>query len=111
MDMAVLGATLGVLLFICLVTIGVLACRIRRGDADWRKIYETNMFRSSVSYNLCVVHNLVFSSGYYCLYVIHLSQQLALIAVRSDCDVPLFGRMWGQRLCVTCSKILPADQA
>uniref|UniRef100_A0A8C4EVH0 Cadherin domain-containing protein n=2 Tax=Dicentrarchus labrax TaxID=13489 RepID=A0A8C4EVH0_DICLA len=47
-DMAVLGATLGVLLFICLVVIGVLIFNIRRGKADWRKIYETSMFRSSL---------------------------------------------------------------
>lgn len=48
-DMAVLGATLGVLLFICLVVIGLLICRMQKGKADWRKIYETNVFRSSVS--------------------------------------------------------------
>ncbi|TKS73827.1 Cadherin-related family member 5 [Collichthys lucidus] len=47
-DMAILGATLGVLLFICLVVIGVLACQVRRGKADWQKIYETSMFRSSL---------------------------------------------------------------
>ncbi|XP_035520305.1 cadherin-related family member 5 isoform X2 [Morone saxatilis] len=47
-DMAVLGAVLGVLLFICLVVIGVLIFNIRRGKADWRKIYETSMFRSSL---------------------------------------------------------------
>ncbi|KAG7233932.1 hypothetical protein INR49_006356 [Caranx melampygus] len=47
-DMAVLGATLGVLLFICLVVIGLLICRMQKGKADWRKIYETNVFRSSL---------------------------------------------------------------
>ncbi|XP_037622865.1 cadherin-related family member 5 [Sebastes umbrosus] len=48
-DMAVLGATLGVLLLICLVVIGVLAFCIRRGNADWRKIYEASMFQSSLA--------------------------------------------------------------
>ncbi|XP_071314852.1 cadherin-related family member 5 isoform X2 [Trachinotus anak] len=47
-EMAALGATLGALLLICLVVIGVLAHRLRRDKADWRKIYETNMFRSSL---------------------------------------------------------------
>ncbi|XP_041652137.1 cadherin-related family member 5-like isoform X1 [Cheilinus undulatus] len=47
-DMAALGATLGVLLFICLVVIVVLALQLRRGKADWKKIYETNMFRSTM---------------------------------------------------------------
>ncbi|XP_074489711.1 cadherin-related family member 5 isoform X3 [Sebastes fasciatus] len=48
-DMAVLGATLGVLLLICLVVIGVLAFCIRKGNADWRKIYEASMFQSSLA--------------------------------------------------------------
>lgn len=48
-EMAAVGATLGVLLFICLVVIGVLAFRIQRGKADWRKIYEASKFQSSVS--------------------------------------------------------------
>lgn len=48
-DMAVLGATLGALLLVCLVVIGVLVHRMQRGKADWRKIYEANVFRSSVS--------------------------------------------------------------
>ncbi|GLD61649.1 cadherin-related family member 5-like protein [Lates japonicus] len=47
-DMAVLGATLGALLFVCLVVIGVLVHRMQRGKADWRKIYEANVFRSSL---------------------------------------------------------------
>ncbi|XP_056243150.1 cadherin-related family member 5 [Seriola aureovittata] len=47
-DMAALGATLGVLLLICLVVIGVLVHRLQKGKADWRKIYETNVFRSSL---------------------------------------------------------------
>lgn len=48
-DMAALGATLGVLLFICLVVIAVLAVRVHRGKTAWRKIYEASMFQSSVS--------------------------------------------------------------
>ncbi|XP_044048792.1 cadherin-related family member 5-like isoform X2 [Siniperca chuatsi] len=47
-DMAALGATLGVLLFICLVVIGVLAFCFWREKADWRKIYEASMFQSSL---------------------------------------------------------------
>ncbi|XP_050929237.1 LOW QUALITY PROTEIN: cadherin-related family member 5 [Lates calcarifer] len=47
-DMAVLGATLGALLLVCLVVIGVLVHRMQRGKADWRKIYEANVFRSSL---------------------------------------------------------------
>ncbi|XP_036962073.1 cadherin-related family member 5 isoform X2 [Acanthopagrus latus] len=47
-EMAAVGATLGVLLFICLVVIGVLAVRIQRGKADWRKIYEASKFQSSL---------------------------------------------------------------
>ncbi|XP_030588267.1 cadherin-related family member 5-like [Archocentrus centrarchus] len=47
-DMAALGATLGALLLICLVITGVLAHRMQRGKADWRKIYEASIFRSSL---------------------------------------------------------------
>ncbi|XP_040894883.1 cadherin-related family member 5 [Toxotes jaculatrix] len=47
-DMAALGATLGGLLLICLVVIGVLVHRMRKGKADWRKIYEASLFRSSL---------------------------------------------------------------
>ncbi|XP_008276230.1 cadherin-related family member 5 [Stegastes partitus] len=46
--MAVLGAVLGVLLFVCLVVIGMLVCRLQKGKADWKKIYEASMFRSSL---------------------------------------------------------------
>lgn len=48
-EMAALGATLGALLLICLVVIGVLAHRLQNGKADWKKIYKANIFRSSVS--------------------------------------------------------------
>ncbi|KAF7666911.1 hypothetical protein LDENG_00088440 [Lucifuga dentata] len=47
-DMVALGATLGVLLFVCLLIIGLLVCRIQRGKADWRKVYEANVFRSAL---------------------------------------------------------------
>ncbi|XP_051808123.1 cadherin-related family member 5-like [Acanthochromis polyacanthus] len=46
--MAVIGAVLGALLLIALVIIGVLICRLRKGKADWKKIYEASMFRSSL---------------------------------------------------------------
>lgn len=48
-DMAALGVTLGVLLFICLILIGVLAYCIRREKTHWSKINEASMFQSSVS--------------------------------------------------------------
>lgn len=47
--MAALGATLGVLLFVSLVVIGVLIYLMRKGKADWKKIYEVSVFRSAVS--------------------------------------------------------------
>ncbi|KAI9547491.1 hypothetical protein NQZ68_017044 [Dissostichus eleginoides] len=47
-DMAALGASLGILLFVCLVVIVVLAVRVRRGKADWRKIAEASLFQSSL---------------------------------------------------------------
>ncbi|XP_014194258.1 cadherin-related family member 5 isoform X2 [Haplochromis burtoni] len=47
-EMAALGATLGALLLICLVVIGMLAHRMQNGKADWKKIYEANIFRSSL---------------------------------------------------------------
>lgn len=48
-DMIALGVTLGVLLFIALVIMGLLLFRLRKENKDWKKIYESNMFRSSVS--------------------------------------------------------------
>lgn len=51
-DMAALGATLGVLLVLALVIMGILFFRLRRENKDWKKIHESNVFRSSVSYNL-----------------------------------------------------------
>nr|XP_057930741.1 cadherin-related family member 5 [Doryrhamphus excisus] len=51
-DMAALGATLGILLFVCLVVIGVLVCRLQKGKSDWRKIHEASVFRSSLGQGL-----------------------------------------------------------
>lgn len=48
-EMAAVGATLGVLLFICLVVIVVLVVHVKRERADWKKIYETSMSQRSVS--------------------------------------------------------------
>ncbi|XP_026221242.1 cadherin-related family member 5-like [Anabas testudineus] len=47
-DMAAIGATLGVLLFICLVVIGVLVYRMLKEKGDWKKINEASMFQSSL---------------------------------------------------------------
>ncbi|KAM4734529.1 cadherin-related family member 5 [Anableps anableps] len=47
-DMAALGATLGVLLFVCVLVIGVLVYRMKKGNAAWKKIQEASMFRSSL---------------------------------------------------------------
>ncbi|XP_054631801.1 cadherin-related family member 5 [Dunckerocampus dactyliophorus] len=51
-DMAALGATLGILLFVCLVVIGMLVCRLQKGKSDWRKIHEASVFRSSLGQGL-----------------------------------------------------------
>uniref|UniRef100_A0A8C6PJI1 Cadherin-related family member 5-like n=1 Tax=Nothobranchius furzeri TaxID=105023 RepID=A0A8C6PJI1_NOTFU len=48
-DMAALGATLGVLLFVSLVVIGVLIYCIQKGKKDWKKIQEAAMFQNSLS--------------------------------------------------------------
>uniref|UniRef100_A0A3Q2EDP9 Cadherin-related family member 5-like n=2 Tax=Cyprinodon variegatus TaxID=28743 RepID=A0A3Q2EDP9_CYPVA len=48
-DMAVLGATLGVLLFLCLLVIGLLVYRMQKGKAAWKKIQEASLFRSSLA--------------------------------------------------------------
>ncbi|KAM8892047.1 cadherin-related family member 5 isoform 2-T2 [Spinachia spinachia] len=47
-DMAALGATLGVLLLICLAVIVALAVRVRKADANGRKIFEASVFQSSL---------------------------------------------------------------
>ncbi|RVE71320.1 hypothetical protein OJAV_G00050610 [Oryzias javanicus] len=47
-DMAALGATLGALLLVCLVVIGVLVRRMQKDKGNWRKVYEASMFRSSL---------------------------------------------------------------
>ncbi|XP_029951643.1 cadherin-related family member 5-like [Salarias fasciatus] len=48
-DMAALGATLGALLLICLLVIGLLVWKMRRGKANSKKIFEASVFVSSVS--------------------------------------------------------------
>lgn len=48
-DMAALGATLGVLLCACLAIMAFLIIHIRRDRGDWKKLYEVNQFRSTVS--------------------------------------------------------------
>lgn len=50
--MAALGASLGVLLFVCLVVIGVLARCIQKWKTDCRKISEASMFQRTVSSKL-----------------------------------------------------------
>ncbi|TNN44485.1 Cadherin-related family member 5 [Liparis tanakae] len=50
LDMAALGAPLGVLLLACLVVIVALALRLRRVDADQRKILEASVFQSSLAH-------------------------------------------------------------
>lgn len=47
--MAALGASLAVLLAACLLVIGLLLCHMKKSKADWRKMTEANVFRSSVS--------------------------------------------------------------
>ncbi|XP_062276647.1 cadherin-related family member 5 [Scomber scombrus] len=48
-DMAALGASLGVLLFVCLVVIGVLAHCIQKWKTDCRKISEASMFQRTLN--------------------------------------------------------------
>lgn len=49
-EMAALGASLAVVLLICFVVIGLLVCRIKQHDTDWRKLSEASIFRSAVSH-------------------------------------------------------------
>lgn len=48
-DMVALGVSLAVALLICFVVIGVLVYNLRRFNADWKKLSEASIFRSSVS--------------------------------------------------------------
>ncbi|KAJ8417094.1 hypothetical protein AAFF_G00283210 [Aldrovandia affinis] len=50
-DMAALGASLAVLVVLCLVVISLLVFRIRKGDADWKKLSEASIFRSSFAHS------------------------------------------------------------
>ncbi|XP_036390557.1 cadherin-related family member 5-like [Megalops cyprinoides] len=47
-DMAVLGASLAVTVVLCLVIIGLLVFRIRKGNEDWKKLSEASIFRSTL---------------------------------------------------------------
>ncbi|XP_048829663.1 cadherin-related family member 5-like [Brienomyrus brachyistius] len=46
-DMAALGASLAVVVVLCFVIIGLLIYRIKKGKADWQKMTEASIFRSS----------------------------------------------------------------
>ncbi|XP_066524934.1 cadherin-related family member 5 [Hoplias malabaricus] len=48
-DMAALGASLAVVLLLCLVIIGLLVYRLKRNDADWKKLSEASIFRSMLN--------------------------------------------------------------
>ncbi|MCJ8736151.1 hypothetical protein PDJAM_G00255570 [Pangasius djambal] len=48
-DMIALGVSLGVALLLCFVVIGFLAYNFRRFSADWKKLSEASIFRSSLS--------------------------------------------------------------
>ncbi|TRY97056.1 hypothetical protein DNTS_001462 [Danionella cerebrum] len=47
-DMAALGASLAVLVLLCLVCIGVLAYRIKGNNAAWKKVSEASIFRNTL---------------------------------------------------------------
>ncbi|KAK7121861.1 hypothetical protein R3I93_022830 [Phoxinus phoxinus] len=47
-EMAAVGASLAVLLVLCLIGIGVMARRIKGHNADWKKLSEASIFRSSL---------------------------------------------------------------
>ncbi|XP_053498402.1 cadherin-related family member 5 [Ictalurus furcatus] len=48
-DMVALGVSLAVALLICFVVIGLLAYNLSRFSADWKKLSEASIFRSSLS--------------------------------------------------------------
>ncbi|XP_034031450.1 cadherin-related family member 5-like [Thalassophryne amazonica] len=47
-DMLAVGITLGILLLISLVVIGLLVYQIQIGKTEWKKIYEASVFRSTL---------------------------------------------------------------
>ncbi|XP_051548605.1 cadherin-related family member 5-like [Myxocyprinus asiaticus] len=47
-DMAALGASLAVVIVLCLVCIGLLAQRVKGHNADWKKLSEASIFRSTL---------------------------------------------------------------
>ncbi|XP_036432372.1 cadherin-related family member 5 isoform X1 [Colossoma macropomum] len=48
-DMVALGASLAVVLLICLVLIGLLVYRLKQQNADWKKLSEASIFRSMLT--------------------------------------------------------------
>lgn len=51
-DMAALGASLAVVIVLCLVGIGLLAHRVKSHNTDWKKLSEASVFRSNVSLHI-----------------------------------------------------------
>ncbi|XP_051545729.1 cadherin-related family member 5-like [Myxocyprinus asiaticus] len=47
-DMAALGASLAVVIILCLVSIGLLVHHIKGHNADWKKLSEASIFRSTL---------------------------------------------------------------
>ncbi len=50
-EMAAVGASLAVVIVLCLVCIGVMVHRIKGHNADWKKLSEASVFRSTVSFH------------------------------------------------------------
>ncbi|KAL6474577.1 hypothetical protein MHYP_G00181380 [Metynnis hypsauchen] len=48
-DMVALGASLAVVLLICLVLIGLLVYRLKQQNANWKKLSEASIFRSTLT--------------------------------------------------------------
>lgn len=53
-DMAAVGASLAVVIALCLVGIGLLAHRVKSHKSDWKKLSEASVFRSNVSFHIAV---------------------------------------------------------
>ncbi len=50
-EMAAVGASLAVVIVLCLVCIGVMVHRIKGHNTDWKKISEASVFQSTVSFH------------------------------------------------------------
>lgn len=48
--MAAVGASLAVIIVLCLVGIGLLAHHVKSHNSDWKKLSEASVFRSNVSF-------------------------------------------------------------